>query len=185
MHFIPAAASCGVLRLKIKDKIAKLHKRINFQRDDFLHKLSRMYVNNFDIICIEDLDVKGMKEKGHNRGMHRSIHDASWSKFIFMLSYKAQSAGRKLIKVDPRNTTKRCSACRSIVQKDLSVRVHECPLLRILMQSRLQCFQEHTLRRDGTARSAHRVRATTPHISDASFGDEVGSRALQDAVVHV
>ena len=110
----------------LKDKIAKLHKRINCQRDDFLHKLSRTYVNNFDIICIEDLDVIGLKEKGHNNGMHRSIHDASWSKFTFMLSYKAQSAGRKLIKVDPRNTTQRCSACGSIVKKDLSVRVHEC-----------------------------------------------------------
>ncbi len=111
----------------IKDKIAKLHKRINCQRDDFLHKLSRMYVNNFDIICVEDLDVKGLKEKSHNNGMHRSIHDASWSKFIFMLSYKAQSAGRKLIKVDPKNTTQRCSACGSIVKKELSDRVHECP----------------------------------------------------------
>ena len=110
----------------IKDKIAKLHKRINCQRDDFLHKLSRMYVNSFDIICVEDLDVKGLKEKGHNNGMHRSIHDASWSKFIFMLSYKAQSAGRKLIKVDPRNTTQRCSACGSIVKKELCDRVHEC-----------------------------------------------------------
>ena len=111
----------------LKDKIAKLHKRINCQRDDFLHKLSRMYVNNFDIICVEDLDVKGLKEKGHNIGMHCSIHDASWSKFLFMLSYKAQSAGRKLIRVDPRDTTQRCSACGCIVKKDLSVRVHECP----------------------------------------------------------
>jgi putative transposase len=59
----------------IKDKIAKLHKRINCQRDDFLHKLSRMYVNSFDIIFVEDLDVKGLKENGHNNGMHRSIHD--------------------------------------------------------------------------------------------------------------
>ena len=58
-------------------------------------------MNNFDIICVEDLDVKDLKEKGHNNGMHRSIHDASWSEFIFMLSYKAQSAGRKLIKVHP------------------------------------------------------------------------------------
>jgi putative transposase len=114
-------------RRTLKDKVAKLHKRINCQRDDFLHKLSRMYVNDFDVICVEDLDVKGLKEKGHNNGMHRSIHDASWSKFIFMLSYKAQSAGRKLIKVDPRNTTQRCSACGGIVKKDLSVRVHECP----------------------------------------------------------
>jgi putative transposase len=132
----------------LKDKIAKLHKRINCQRDDFLHKLSRMYVNNFDIICVEDLEVIGLKEKGYNKGMHRSIHDASWSKFIFMLSYKAQSAGRKLMKVDPRNTTQRCSA-------------------------------------DGTARCAHRAKTATSHISDASFGDEVGSRALQKAVVHL
>ena len=111
----------------LKDKIAKLHKRINCQRDDFLYKLSRTYVNKFYIICVEDLDIKGLKEKGHNNGMHRSIHDASWSKFVFMLSYKAQSAGRKLIKVDPWNTTQRCSACGSIAEKDLSVRVHECP----------------------------------------------------------
>ena len=117
-------------RKTIKDKIAKLHKRINCQRDDFLHKLSRTYINNFDIICVEDLDVKGLKERGHNSGMHRSIHDASWSKFIFMLSYKAQSAGRKLIKVDPRNTTQRCSACGCIVKKDLSIRVHECHYCR-------------------------------------------------------
>ena len=75
----------------------------------------------------ESLAMISLKEKGHNNGMHRTIHDASWSKFIFMLSYKAQSAGRKLIKVDPRNTTQRCSACGSIAEKDLSVRVHECP----------------------------------------------------------
>ena len=95
-----------------------------------------------DTTCVEDLDVKGLIEKSHNNGMHRSIHDASWSKFIFMLfswtssrgatdgvrcTYKAQSAGRKLIKVDSRNTTQRCSVCGCIVKKDLSVRVHECP----------------------------------------------------------
>jgi putative transposase len=59
-------------------------------------------------ICVEDLDVKDLKEMGQNTGMHRSIHDASWYKFIFMLSHKPQNAGRKLIKVDPRNTTQRC-----------------------------------------------------------------------------
>ena len=114
-------------RKEIKAKISKIHKRINNQRDDFLHKLSRLYVNNYDNICIEDLDVKGLKEKGHNTGMHRSIHDASWAKFAFMRSYKAQSAGRKLISVDPRNTTQRCSNCGSIVRKELSERIHECP----------------------------------------------------------
>ena len=114
-------------RRKLVDKLDKAHERINNQRNDFLHKLSRMYVNRYDIICAEDLDVKGLKEKGNNKGIHRNIHDASWSRFMFMLSYKAQSAGRKLIKVDPRNTTQRCSACGSIVKKELSDRVHECP----------------------------------------------------------
>jgi len=114
-------------RQKLRDKLDKVHERINNRRSDFLHKLSRYYVNNYDIICVEDLDVKGLKEKGHNKSMHRNIHDASWSKFIFMLSYKAESAGRKLIKVDPRDTTQRCSACGSIVKKELCDRVHECP----------------------------------------------------------
>ncbi len=114
-------------RKKIKEQIEKIHTKVNHQRDDFLHKLSRSYVNNYDNICVEDLDVKSLKEKGHNKAKHRHIHDASWSKFIFMLSYKAESAGRRLIKVDPRNTTQRCSNCGSIVPKDESVRVHECP----------------------------------------------------------
>jgi putative transposase len=56
-----------------------------------------MYINEYDVICVEDLDVKGLKEKGNSKGTHRNIHDASWSKFAFMLSYKAQSASRKLI----------------------------------------------------------------------------------------
>jgi putative transposase len=120
----------------------KLHKRINCQRDDFLHRLSRVYVNNFDIIYVEDPEVIGLKEKGHNNGMHRSIHDASWSRFIFMLSYKAQSAGRKLMKVDPRDTTQRCSACGSRVKKDLSVRVHECPYCGFL------CDRDHNASRN-------------------------------------
>jgi len=100
----------------LKDKIAKLHKRINCQRDDFLHKLSRMYVNSFDIICVEDLDVKGLKEKGHHKGMHRSIHDASWSKFIFMLFSWTFRPGEQQTAVMWKYRKK----------KDLSVRVHEC-----------------------------------------------------------
>ena len=114
-------------RQKLKDKMDKAHERINNQRSDFLHKLSRMYINEYDIICVEDLDVKGLKEIGNSKGTHRNIHDASWSKFMFMRSYTAQSAGRKLISVDPRNTSQRCSCCDSIVKKELSDRVHEYP----------------------------------------------------------
>ena len=114
-------------RQKLKDKLDKVHERINNQRSNFLHTLSRMYINEYDIICVEDLDAKGLNEKGSSKGTHRNIQDASWSKFAFMLSYKAQSAGRKLIAVDPRNTSQRCSSCSSVVKKELSDRVHVCP----------------------------------------------------------
>jgi putative transposase len=115
-------------RKKIIMKLDNAHEKINRQRNDFLHKLSRLYVDSYDIICVEDLDVTRLKEKGKSKGLHRNIHDASWSRFLFMLSYKAESAGKKLIKVDPRNTSLRCSCCGSIVKKNLSDRVHECPL---------------------------------------------------------
>jgi len=58
--------------------------------------------------------------------MHRSVHDASWGRFFFFLSYKAASAGTKLIEVDPKNTTQMCSQCGTIVPKKLSDRVHHC-----------------------------------------------------------
>ena len=114
-------------RRKLRDRLDRTHERINNQRSDFLHKLSRHYVTCHDIICIEDIDVKGLIEKGHNKAKHRNIHDASWSRLAFMLSYKAESAGKKLILVDPRNTTQRCSNCGMIVPKDESVRMHNCP----------------------------------------------------------
>jgi len=88
-----------------------------------------MYANGYDIICVEYLDVKGLIEIGNSKGIHRNIHDASWSKFVFMLSYKAQSAGRELIAVDPRNTPQRCSCCGSIVKEALSDKVRDCPYL--------------------------------------------------------
>ncbi|WP_327036615.1 MULTISPECIES: zinc ribbon domain-containing protein [Methanothrix] len=67
--------------------------------------------NNLVPMQYVESHVESQVEKGYNKGTHRNIHDASWSKFIFMLSYKSESAGRKLIKVDPRNTTQRCFAC--------------------------------------------------------------------------
>lgn len=112
---------------KARAKLAKLYDKVNNQRNDFLHKVSRYYVNRYGTICVEDLDVKGLKEKGHNKGMHRNIHDAAWARFIMMIDYKAESAGRRLIKVEARGTTQRCSKCGADVPKGLKDRVHDCP----------------------------------------------------------
>jgi putative transposase len=112
---------------KAKSRLEKVYDHITNQKKDFLHKLSRQYVDTYATICVEDLDIKGLKEKGNSNGLHRGIHDASWGRFYSYLAYKAESAGTNLVKVDPRNTSQMCSNCGSIVKKSLSERVHECP----------------------------------------------------------
>jgi putative transposase len=62
--------------------------------------------------------------KNHN--LAKSISDASWSMFAEYLSYKAESAGRKVIFVNPRNTSQICSNCGVIVKKTLATRTHRC-----------------------------------------------------------
>ena len=90
---------------KMKRKLAKAYEKLKNQRDDFLHKLSRFYVNNYDIIVVEDLNIRNMIQNG-NRTLAQRILDASWGKFIQMLSYKAERAGRRVIKVNPKGTSK-------------------------------------------------------------------------------
>lgn len=90
-------------RMKARVRLARVHERVENQRNDFLHKLSSFYVNNYDIIAIEDLNINGMVR---NHCLARKIHDASWGKFFQMLSYKAENAGRLLIKVNPRGTSR-------------------------------------------------------------------------------
>ena len=114
-------------REKAKMKLAKAHDRVENQRRDHAHKLSRFYVDNYDIIVVEDLNTKHLKEKDDNKGMRKSIHDAGWARFLSYPDYKAEGAGRQLIRVEPRGTTQQCSCCGATVLKTLKERVHECP----------------------------------------------------------
>ena len=62
-----------------------------------------------------------------NSKLSKSISDSGWNTFFSLLSYKAEEAGRKLIKVDPKNTSQNCSGCGEKVPKALAVKVHKCP----------------------------------------------------------
>jgi putative transposase len=62
-----------------------------------------------------------------NHKLSSSISDAAWNKFGEMLSYKAENAGKLVVRVNPKNTTQRCSRCGGIVKKSLAVRIHKCP----------------------------------------------------------
>ena len=114
-------------RNKQRIKVARLHKKINNERNDYLHKLSRRIIDENQIICIEDLKVKNMVK---NHKLARNIADASWSRFISMLIYKANWYGRVIIKV-PSNypSSQLCSCCHFQFPKtkDLKVRKWTCP----------------------------------------------------------
>jgi len=90
-------------RMKQRIKLARTYEKIENQRNDFLHKLSKFYVNNYAFIAVEDLNINNMLE---NHSLAPKILDASWSKFLRMLSYKAENAGRIVTKVEPRNTSR-------------------------------------------------------------------------------
>ena len=114
-------------RNKQRIKVARLHKKINNERNDYLHKLSRRIIDENQIICIEDLKVKNMVK---NHKLARNIADASWSRFISMLIYKANWYGRVIVKV-PSNypSSQLCSCCHFQFPKtkDLKVRKWTCP----------------------------------------------------------
>ena len=88
--------------LKQLRRLCKVYERIERRRDDFLHKLSRFYVDNYDLIVVEDLEVENMRR---NHNLSSEISDTSWSKFLHYLSYKAERAGKTVVRVSPRGTS--------------------------------------------------------------------------------
>ena len=109
---------------KQKGILARIHERIANRRADFAHKRSRELVDTYHVIVFEDL---APLELGKSRGMRKSILDVAWTQFISMTVAKAVEAGRRVILVNPRNTTKMCSSCGELGPKTLSVRVQTCP----------------------------------------------------------
>lgn len=112
-------------RNKQRIKVALVHEKIANQRKDFLHKQSRYLVNNFDAVCIEDINMQAMS-KCLNFG--KSVHDNAWGTFVSFLEYKLKQGGKQLIKINkwfPSSTT--CSNCNTIKQDlQLSDRIYEC-----------------------------------------------------------
>jgi putative transposase len=111
-------------RRKARTRVAKLHRKVTDTRNSWLHQQSAALLKRADLIAVEDLKVANMVR---HPTLARSIADASWSRFVSMLDYKAEKAGGHLIRVDPRNTSQKCSGCGELVSKSLAVRTHACP----------------------------------------------------------
>ena len=110
---------------KQKIKVARLHEKVMNQREDFLNKVSTEIIKNHDIICIEDLNVKGMLR---NHKLSKSISDVSWSSFVTKLQYKADWYGKEIIKIDKwYSSSQICSSCgTNSGKKTLDIRTWTC-----------------------------------------------------------
>ena len=104
--------------------VARRHADLKRKRRDFLHKLSGYYASEYDLVAVEDLDVKGLVELSGNS---RNRAGASWGTFLRMLEYKCEREGTHFVAVDPRGTTKECASCGVETDKPLWVREHSCP----------------------------------------------------------
>ena len=113
-------------RNKQRIKVARLHKKINNQRNDYLHKLSKKIIDENQIICVESLLVKNMMSDSK---LAKNISDASMSRFISMLVYKANWYGRIIVKV-PKDypSSQLCHVCgyKNSITKDLGIRKWTC-----------------------------------------------------------
>ncbi|MCC6170119.1 MAG: transposase [Caldilineaceae bacterium] len=108
---------------ELKRQIQRHHEQTANRRRDFHHKTSNKLANRFSTLYVEALNVKGLA-MSH---VSKSIADAGWRQFLFMLSYKAERAGGRVEQVDARGTSQYCPECGGRVEKSLSVRVHNCP----------------------------------------------------------
>jgi len=116
-------------RRKAVAKLSRLHEKVSERRKDYLHKTTAQLVHDYSFIAVEDLQVKDMSTSGGRikRGLNRSISDASWGKYLQLLTSKAEEAGCEIVRVNPRGTTQKCSWCGQTVPKTLYDRVHSCP----------------------------------------------------------
>ena len=111
--------------MRQKKKVARCHEKIRNQRRDYLHKLSRRITERYDIVAVEDIDMKAMDQCLH---FGKSVQDNGYGMFRDMLDYKLAWKGKELVKVDrffP--LSKKCNKCGKIKKElKLSERVYRC-----------------------------------------------------------
>ena len=107
-------------------KIQKLHAKIKHQRHDYLQKLSTELVSRYDVIVVEDINLRAM---GGCLSLGKNLHDNGFGLFREMLAYKLWKKGSCLIRIDRMYpSSKTCSVC-GVVKPDLKLsdRIYICP----------------------------------------------------------
>jgi len=108
--------------------VGRIHNKIKNQREYFLHNVSSRLINENQVISLETLSIKNMIK---NRCLSKSIQDASWAKFVNMLTYKAEWSGREIRRISRfAPSSKTCSSCSwyntELTLKDRTFNCIEC-----------------------------------------------------------
>lgn len=126
-------------RRKAVKLLAKQHLKVKRQRLDFCHKTALSLLRQFDVVAVEDLNIKRMVKNHH---LAKSISDASWGTFLQILDCKAAEAGKRVVKVPAAYTSQDCSVCGARVRKRLATREHRC------VDCGLQIHRDHNAARN-------------------------------------
>ena len=112
--------------LKQRKRVARIHAKIADARTDALHKVTTMLADENQVLCMENLNAKGMVRNHH---LAKAVSDASFGEFARLLEYKCAERGRTLVRVDRfYPSSKTCSACgHRLDALPLSVRSWDCP----------------------------------------------------------
>ena len=110
-------------RRRARRRVARLHEQVRQRRRQHAHQLSARLVADYDVIAVEDLRIPNMTRSARGTveapgrsvaaksGLNRSIHDAGWGQLVNLLTYKAEGAGRQLVRVPAPHTSQTCAAC--------------------------------------------------------------------------
>lgn len=116
-------------RVKAVVRAERASRRATNARTTHLHQVSADLVRRFDLIAVENLNVKGLAASS----LAKSVHDASWGRFQRLLKYKAERAGARVVEVSPIRTSQTCSGCGNVAAKTLKERTHSCSLCGLVL----------------------------------------------------
>ena len=151
---------------KARVRHAKESQRVSEREHNYLHRETARIVGMSPNLAIEDLQIQNMVK---NHKLARSILEQSWGKFANMLAYKAERAGGKVMRVDPRNTSRTCSGCGNVkTELSLSERVYMCSSCGL-----------HIDRDVNAAINISRIATKSGGDSPGGFGD-IGNESCSD-----
>jgi putative transposase len=186
-------------RDKARRLVARLHEKVKNIRNDRNHQVSRRYINAYDLIVVEDLNIPQMVDRQRKikkmssaaiRTLRRNVHDAAWGDFIRKLEYKAEGAGKRVVRIEAENTTQACSNCGNIVYKNIAERTHECPYCGLVLDrdenAALNILLKGIaiLRRAGNRPEPAERGVTTACESSKCLSKKQEANGLQAVVVH-